>query len=80
MKITCLVSWSTITKMSVWPSEGGSCSMKSIEIDSHDWGGIGSCNSGPYSLCYFDLFLLQALQDFTKSTTMDFIFGHANSH
>ena len=79
MKITCLVSWSTITRISVWPSEGESCLMKSIEIDSQGWGGIGSCNNGLYGLCHLDLFLLQALQDFTKSTTKDFILGQVNS-
>jgi len=47
MNITCLVSWSTTTRISVWPSDGGNCSMKSIEMDSQGRGGIGSCLSSP---------------------------------
>src|SRR5258708_2254671 len=40
MKRDCLVRWLTITNIAVCPSDVGSCSMKSIEMDSHghgDW-------------------------------------------
>src|SRR5258707_7851269 len=43
MNSDCLVSLSTITRIAVNPSDMGSCSMKSIEIDSQGWLGIGSC-------------------------------------
>src|SRR5258705_11195532 len=43
MNSDCLVSLSTITRIAVNPSDAGSCSMKSIEIDSQGWLGIGSC-------------------------------------
>ena len=46
----CLVKQSTITKIAVNPSESGSCSMKSMEMDSQGQSGIGSCQSGPYGL------------------------------
>ena len=34
IKIACFVNQSTMTKMSVWPLDSGSCSMKSIKIES----------------------------------------------
>ena len=46
-KIACLVSLSTITRISVYPSEGGNCSIKSIDTDSQGCGGTGSCFSIP---------------------------------
>src|SRR5260221_13038890 len=47
MNSDCLVSLSTITRIAVNPSDTGSCSMKSIEIDSQGWPGIGSCLRRP---------------------------------
>jgi len=35
MKIPCLESWSTMTRMAVCPAEAGSCSMRSIDMESH---------------------------------------------
>ena len=43
MNMLCLVSLSTITNMAVFPADGGRCSMKSMEIESHGQVGIGSC-------------------------------------
>src|SRR5258707_12651026 len=43
MKRDCLVRQSTITNIAVCPSDARSCSIKSIEMDSHGCGGIGSC-------------------------------------
>src|SRR5260370_38647689 len=43
MKRDCLVGRSTITRMAVFPSDGGSCSMTSMEMDSHGHWGIASC-------------------------------------
>src|SRR5258708_24374639 len=48
MKRDCLVRQSTITNIAVCPSNVRSCSMKSIEMDSHGHGGIGSCLRKPY--------------------------------
>src|SRR5258705_11285451 len=55
MKRDCLVRQSTITNIAVCPSNVRSCSMKSIEMDSHGCGGIGSFLRKPYSLCWFAL-------------------------
>jgi len=44
MKMNCFVKWSTTTKIAVKPSEeGGSCLMKSMEIESQGRTGMGSC-------------------------------------
>ena len=43
----CLVNLLTITKIAVNPSNAGNCSMKSIEMESHSWFGMGSCFSTP---------------------------------
>ena len=43
MKMDCLVSRSTMTRMVLKPEEDGSFSMKSIEIKFQGCSGIGSC-------------------------------------
>jgi hypothetical protein len=43
MKIACLESQSTMTRMESKPVEEGSFLMKSIEIEFQGWSGIGSC-------------------------------------
>ena len=43
----CLVSWLATTRMDEKPSDSGSCSMKSIEMESHGRVGIGNCLSNP---------------------------------
>ena len=43
IKITYLVSWSTITKIVLNPENDRSFSMKSIEIEFHSHLGIESC-------------------------------------
>src|SRR6266436_3356652 len=65
MNSDCLVSLSTITRITVNPSDVGSCSMKSIEIDSQGWAGIGSCLRSPYGLWCGTLVCAQLVQDFT---------------
>src|SRR5258708_36947364 len=65
MNIDCLVSLSTITRITVNPSDTGSCSMKSIKIDSQGWVGIGSCLRSPYGLWHGTLVCAQLVQDFT---------------
>ena len=65
MKIACLVSLSTTTRMSVKPWDSGSCLMKSIEMDSQEHGGIGNCLSKPYGWCLFGLLCIQILQVLT---------------
>ncbi len=47
MNIACFVRWSMITRIAENPSESGSCSMKSIEIEDHSLDGIGSCFNFP---------------------------------
>src|SRR5258708_8818488 len=64
MNSDCLVSLSTITRIAVNPSDAGSCSMKSIEIDSQGWAGIGSCLRSPYGLWCGTLCHAQLVQDF----------------
>ena len=63
IKIACLESRSTTTRMVVNPSEGGSCSMKSMEIKFHGFSGIGSCQRLPYGRCHRALDLAQVVQD-----------------
>ena len=47
MNRDCFVSQSTMTKMEVWPLEGGSCSMKSMDMEFHGLVGMGSCFNNP---------------------------------
>ena len=63
IKIACLESRSTTTRMAVNPSEGGNCSMKSMEIEFHGFSGIGSCRRLPYGRCHRALDLAQVVQD-----------------
>src|SRR6266446_8658379 len=65
MNSDCLVSLSMITRIAVNPSDVGSCLMKSIEIDSQGWVGIGSCLRSPYGLWHGTLVCAQLVQDFT---------------
>ena len=43
IKIACLVSWSTMTKIVLNLEDDGSFSMKFIEMEFHGCSGIGSC-------------------------------------
>ena len=63
MKIACLDSQSTTTRIVVKPNEGGNCSMKSIEIEFHGFSGMGSCRRFPYGRCRGALDLAQFVQD-----------------
>src|SRR5258708_38414072 len=63
MNSNCLVSLSTITRIAVNPSDAGSCLMKSIEIDSQGWPGIGSCLRRPQGLWCVALVRAQLVQD-----------------
>ena len=47
MNIPCFDRQSMTMRMEVNPSEEGSCSMKSMEIECHGPAGIGSCLSRP---------------------------------
>jgi len=47
MNIPCFERRSTTTRMEVNPSEEGSCSMKSMDMECHGRAGIGSCFSRP---------------------------------
>jgi hypothetical protein len=47
----------------VKPSEDGSCSMKSMEIEFQGLSRIGSCRRLPYGRCRDALDLAQAIQD-----------------
>jgi len=47
IKIACLVSQSTMTKIVSNPEDDGSFSMKSIEMEFHGRSGMGSCLRDP---------------------------------
>ena len=47
MKIPCLDSRSTITRIASQPEDVGRVSMKSMEMEFHGRSGIGSCFSNP---------------------------------
>ena len=47
MNMPCLESLSMMTRIAVWLSESGNCSIKSIEIEFHGLSGIGSCLRNP---------------------------------
>jgi len=47
MKITCLVSWSTMTKIVSNSEDDRSFLMKSIEMEFHGHSGMGSCLKDP---------------------------------
>ena len=63
MKIACLDSQSTTTRIVVKPNEDGNCSMKSIEIEFRGFSVIGSCWRFPYGRCRGALDLAQFIQD-----------------
>src|SRR5260370_39167998 len=66
----CFVRQSTITNIAVCPSDAGSCSIKSIGMDSHGHGGIGSCLRKPYGLCLFALERAHTVRDRVYSLTI----------
>ena len=43
IKIACLVSWSTMTKIVLNPEDDGSFLIKSIEMEFHGCSEMGSC-------------------------------------
>ena len=51
MNIHCFDKQSTTTRMEVNPEDGGSCSMKSIDMEFHGFLGMGSCFNKPKGLC-----------------------------
>src|SRR5260221_14228961 len=63
MNSACLVSLSTTTKIAVNPSDAGNCSMKSMEMESHSWFGMGSCFSRLYGLWWGVLDLVQLVHN-----------------
>src|SRR5260370_34929056 len=64
MKVSSSTSYSvTITRIAAFPSNVRSCLMKSMEMDSHGHGGIGSCLRKPYGLCWFTLECAHTMQD-----------------
>ena len=65
MNIPCFDRRSITTRMEVNPSEEGSCSMKSMEIECHGRAGMGSCFSKPYGLCLGALAHPQEVQELT---------------
>src|SRR5258708_2891166 len=65
MNSNCLVNLSMITRITVNPSDMGSCSMKSIKIDSQGWPGIGSCLRRLQGLWHIALVCAQLVHDLT---------------
>ena len=47
IKMACLESLSTTTKIVVYPVEAGSCSIKSMDMEFQGLSGTGSCFSNP---------------------------------
>ncbi len=70
MNSDCLVSLLTTTKIAVNPSDVGNCSMKSMEMESHSWFGMGSCFRRLYGLWQGVLDLVQLVHDLTKPITV----------
>ena len=67
MNMHCFDSWSTTTRIAVYPEELGSCSMKSIEMEFHGFSRIGSCLSRPKGLCLGTFVCGQVVQEETYS-------------
>ena len=63
--MVCLDSWSTMMRMAVKLDEGGSCSMKSIEMEFQGRAGTGNCLSSPKGWCHGVLARAQVVQDLT---------------
>ena len=55
-KMPCFEAQSITTSMAVKPFQLGSCSMKSMDIESQGRPGIGRDFSKPYGRCLGDLF------------------------
>ena len=51
MKMHCLERRSRTTRIAVCLEEARSCSIKSMEMEFHDFEGIESCFRSPYGLC-----------------------------
>ena len=74
-KWAIFVKRSTTTIIWVFPSDSGSATMKSTEIDFHGaYGTSRGCRS-PYFACLHDLFRWQASQVRTYSLTVSSMFG-----
>ena len=65
MKMVCLDSRSTMMRMAVKLDEGGSCFMKSIEMEFQGWAGTGNCLSSLKGQCCSVLAQVQVVQDLT---------------
>ena len=65
MNMHCFDKRSTTTRMEVNPEDGGSCSMKSIDMEFHGFLGMGSCFSKPKGLCLGTFARAQVVQDET---------------
>src|SRR5260221_4948470 len=70
MNSACLVSLLTTTKIAVNPSDMGNCLMKSMEMESHSWLGMGSCFSRLYGLWQGVLDLVQLVDDLMYPITV----------
>ena len=79
MNISCLVSWSTTTRMAEYLNDWGNFLMKSIEIEFQGCSGTGSCLRNPYDLWHWDLEHIQVMQDLQKSLTTVQSPGHVYS-
>src|SRR6202035_1477978 len=76
MKMPCLVRRSTMTRIAVWPSDSGRCSMKSMDMEFHGSSGTGNCFRSPYGLCHGAFECLQVVQELQKCFTMVRRLGH----
>ena len=65
MKIDCLESRSTITRMVLCLEDGGSFSMKPMEMEFQGCSGTGSCLRSPYGRCLCGFERIQVVHDLT---------------
>ena len=63
MKSACLDNLSMTTRMKVKPSKGGSCPVKSMDMEFHGFSGTGSCFRSPNRQCQGVLEWVQEVQE-----------------
>ena len=69
MKIDCLESQLTITRMVSYPEDRGSFSMKSMEMEFQGHSGTGSCLRSLYGQCLCGFEHIQVVHDLTYDLT-----------
>ena len=65
MKSACLDNLSTTMRMEVKPSEGGRCSIESMDMEFHGFSGTGWCFRSLNGQCWGVLEQVQDMQELT---------------